>query len=172
VEAILDRREVIAKFGNPDQPRDDHGRWTSGGGFPNAVKYLRDHPGKTSKKGCARLVTEAFEKDGVYIKPEDRPHTGDAKDYGPALKKSGFSQVAAAGEGEGYPPTGESKEYRPQVGDVAVIQDVPGHPSGHMAMFNGKRWQPEYSQTSDREGFWPSHDYTNVKPRYAIYRHK
>jgi hypothetical protein len=41
-----------------------------------------------------------------------------------------------------------------------------------MAMFDGKRWLPEYNQTSDPRGFWPSHAYTTLNPSYAIYRYK
>lgn len=33
-----------------------------------------------------------------------------------------------------------------QAGDVVVVQDIPGHRYGHMAMFNGTQWVSDFRQ--------------------------
>jgi hypothetical protein len=170
-QLVLDRMEVVSRFYNSNQPRDDHGRWTSGGALPNAVKYLDSHtkplneltPKERENPNCAKIVREALAQDGIDIKPADRPSSGFAKDYGPALKKSGFEEVVNADRGAG-PPNRSTLE----AGDVVVIQDIPGHSAGHMAMWTGSRWISYFKQ----ENFWPHRDYGTISPPYVIYRQK
>ena len=161
--AILHRMQAVAKFYNPDQPRDDHGRWTSAGALPNAVAYLEAHATARSRNACAAAVRTALEQDGIVISPTERPDSHAAKDYGPALEKHGFNKVAIAQTGEGYPPVG----YTPEAGDVVIIQSTGGHKDGHMAMYTGSRWISDFEQP----GFWPHSDYGRARPRYVIYRH-
>jgi hypothetical protein len=56
---------------------------------------------------------------------------------------------------------------QPKAGDVAVIQPIPGHPHGHMAMFNGKKWVSDFKQ---RYGYYPSGAYRKLQPSVVIYR--
>lgn len=56
----------------------------------------------------------------------------------------------------------------PQSGDVAVIQPIPGHPDGHMSMYDGKEWISDFKQL---HGLYPSQTYRTAQPSYKIYRH-
>ena len=79
--------------------------------------------------------------------------TGSAKDYGSLLTASGFISVQDA----------------PRAGDVAVIQPIPGHPDGHMTMYNGTQWVSDYKQPAVY-GYYPSASYRQQRPPVAIYR--
>jgi len=168
--AILERAKTIATFYNPDQPRDAHGWWTSGGTLkvPKAIAKLEKAAGDRSSGKCATKVVDAIEAGGVAVR-----RTKFAKDYGPNLLESGFDEKTKASAGQGYPP---NKDYRPQAGDVVVIRPSnSAHPDGHMAMFNGKQWVSDYWQvttTDDPTGFWPGASYRTSHPSYVIYRPK
>jgi len=161
---ILDRVQTIAAFYNPNQPRDAHGRWTSGGTLDvqKAVAKL-ERAGDRSLHQCAKYVREAIEAGGIVFKEEDLPKSHFAKHYGDTLEKYGFVNEAEASVGQGFPP---NKSYTPKAGDVVVIQSTSTSPEGHMAMFSGKQWISDFKQ---RE-FWPGPDYREQKPSYVIYR--
>jgi hypothetical protein len=172
--AILDRMQAIARLHNPDQPRGPDGRWVGGGALPNAVKYLDSHtkplndltPKERQNPNCAHFVTEALAQDGIDIKPSERPKPPYAKGYGAALERHGFDREAQVSQGVGYPPPKEMN-YTPEPGDVVVIQSIPRHPEGHIAMYTGDRWDSYFKQ----DHFWPHRDYGKFNPSYIIYRY-
>lgn len=114
-----------------------------------AVAFLDAHAAPSSQGRCAQYVRMAIQAGGVTLVP-----TGAAKDYGERLLDAGFSTVS----------TGE----RAQAGDVAVIQPVPGHPYGHMTMFDGTLWVSDFKQLN---GLYPGASYRRMKPSYLIYRY-
>jgi NlpC/P60 family len=113
-----------------------------------AVNYLRWHANTGSHGDCARYVREAIERGGIKL---DR--TASAKDYGSSLLHAGFREVSGT---------------FPQRGDVVVIEAIPRHPHGHMAMFDGDIWISDFKQ---QHGFYPGPDYRAAAPRYKMYRH-
>src|SRR5262249_23470326 len=116
-----------------------------------AVKYLQDNAEPHSTGNCAHYVREAIEAGGVTL---IRHHS--AKDYGPSLLVVGFNLIRS---GLGYIH---------QLGDVGIVQPIPGHPHGHMAMFDGKHWISDFVQW---HGIYPGQSYRKEKPAYAIYRY-
>lgn len=56
----------------------------------------------------------------------------------------------------------------PIKGDVIVIQPAPGHPDGHMAIYDGTHWISDFKQL---HGFYPGPAYRNAQPAYKMYRH-
>lgn len=48
-----------------------------------------------------------------------------------------------------------------------IIQPIPGHPHGHMAMYDGAYWISDFVQYY---GFYPGNAYRTAKPPYQIYR--
>lgn len=116
-----------------------------------AVKHLQQKAKKHSTGHCAQYVREAIEAGGVLL-----VRHGSAKDYGPSLTAVGFMAVS----------TGASYHHR--AGDVGIVQPIPGHPHGHMAMFDGKHWISDFEQL---HGIYPGKGYRKDKPPYAIYRY-
>lgn len=99
---------------------------------------------------CAAYVRVALEKAGM----DTSGHPVDAKDWGPTLEKNGFTPV-------------DKNNYVPKKGDVVVFQTYPGgHPSGHMAGFNGKNWMSDYEQWD----LWGGKGRRKYKPPHVIYR--
>jgi hypothetical protein len=138
--------------------------------LPRAVAYLekRAAPDYRGSKGkCATFAREALAEDGIKI--ADKDHGTSAYSYERTLRmgKYGFDVVADVDPGVDFPPP-PSQKYTPEAGDVVVIQAIPGHPDGHMAMYSGTRWISDFKQ----ERFWPHHDYDMAKPHYVIFRHK
>lgn len=115
----------------------------------NAVSYLKSHAQPGSTNNCAKYVRLAIQAGGVNV-----PHTLSAKDYGAKLEIVGFQAVPAT------TPL--------QPGDVAIIQPIPGHPHGHMAMYDGKIWISDFRQL---HGFYPGQSYRAIRPPYQFYRH-
>jgi hypothetical protein len=114
-----------------------------------AIQHLQAHVLPASKGRCATFTRRAIAAGGIRLAYE-----GDAKDYGSSLKTSGFREVSSTGP------------FR--AGDVAVIQPVTGHSSGHMCMFDGSIWISDFKQL---RGLYPGPVYRNEKPSYRIYRH-
>ena len=98
---------------------------------------------------CAKHVRIALEAAGANT----AGHPVSAKDYGPLLKKNGFTVVIAT-------------PYVPQLGDIAVIQRTSNGPHGHIEGYDGANWISDFVQ---RE-FWPGPKYRAEKPRFEIYR--
>jgi hypothetical protein len=116
-----------------------------------AVKHLQDHHEDCSKGHCARYVREAIEAGGVTL----IRHVS-AKNYGSSLLAAGFMLI----------PSGP--DYMHRAGDVGIVQPIPGHPHGHMAMFDGKYWISDFVQ---KHGIYPGQSYRTAKPPYSIYRY-
>lgn len=101
-----------------------------------------------SRGRCAEYVRKAIKGGGITM-----AHTHWAKDYGPVLKLAGFYEVIGG---------------LPKKGDVVVIQPAPGHPAGHMAIYDGTRWVSDFKQL---HGLYPGPAYRSAQPSYTIYRH-
>ncbi len=115
-----------------------------------ALEHLRKNAQGKSQQDCATYVRRAIEAGGIKVEPRVR----DAQDYGPSLEHAGFVKI--------------TENTEPQAGDVAVIQSPStAHPSGHMAMFDGKKWISDYRQ---EQGLYPNSTYRANKPKYDIYR--
>jgi hypothetical protein len=115
--------------------------------------------GRKSSGDCARFTREAIEEGfSQSIMPRHRS----AKDYGASLLAVGFT--AMPGMCGGF-----------QAGDVVVIEAFPGHPHGHMAMFDGSKWVSDFQQNNyvGREGgLYPGKAWEQARPGYTIYRLK
>ena len=115
-----------------------------------AANYADIHVQPNSTGNCATYVRKAIEWGGATL---GRTHY--AKDYGPVLEEAGFHTVLTA----------------PRKGDIVVIQPAPGHPSGHMAIYNGTVWVSDFTQNDGPQGFYPGQAYRTAQPAYKIYRH-
>lgn len=113
----------------------------------SAANYAESHAEIFSRGRCAQYVRRAIEWGGISL-----PHTHSAKDYGHILESGGFQTVSGT----------------PQKGDVIVIQPAPGHPDGHMAIYDGEHWISDFKQL---HGFYPGPAYRSAQPSYKIYRH-
>jgi hypothetical protein len=128
-----------------------------------AVQFLHDNisPKKYGDRACARNVANAVRASGIKVTPppvriKEGASAPWAKDYGPSLEAAGFDRVTEIG-------------YTPQKGDIVVIQSIPKHKEGHMAMYDGKQWVSDFKQEN---GIWPHRDYQKYGADYAIYRHR
>jgi hypothetical protein len=120
----------------------------------NAVAHLDAHAKTHSLGRCAQYVRQAIEAGGVKL----QRHIS-AKDYGPSLTTTGFVKIISEHA---------DASYHHLAGDVAIIQPIPGHPDGHMTMFDGKHWVSDFVQM---HGVYPGASYRLAKPAYAIYRY-
>jgi len=128
------------------------------GGVPSAEETARAlqldqlrTAGNTYTGHCAHAVVQAIEADGTtHIHP---PIGALAKDYGPSLEAAGY---------EALPPG-----TPPEANDVVVIQNAPGHPAGHMAMYDGTQWISDAQQGDD---FYPAQIYRTNHTPYVSYR--
>lgn len=116
----------------------------------SAATFAYSHAEVASTHQCAKYVRKAIEWGGISL-----PHTHYAKDYGQILEAAGFYEVRGA----------------PQRGDVVVIEGFPGHPEGHMAIFDGSIWISDFKQRLGPDGIYPGPDYRTSRPPYKIYRH-
>lgn len=115
-----------------------------------AANFADSHAEPHSTGNCAKYVRHAVEWGGISVEP-----TGSAKDYGGRLESAGFYEIYGD----------------PRKGDVVVIQPIPGHPHGHMALFDGLIWVSDFRQQAGADGFYPGSAYKSIKPPYKIYRH-
>ncbi len=111
-----------------------------------ATQYARINAKPHSIGACAHYVSEAIRFGGVYI-----PNTPYARDMGNTLLTAGFQYT----DGNLY------------IGDIAVIQPVPGHPYGHACIYDGNNWISDFIQQS----MYPGPAYRTTRPPYAIFRH-
>ncbi|HBK06929.1 MAG TPA: hypothetical protein DDZ81_13970 [Acetobacteraceae bacterium] len=90
-----------------------------------------------------------------------------AKNFGPGLISAGFQTV-------------DLSTYKPQIGDIAVIQPIPGSGiAGHVDMWDGAHWVSDYIQrnipvTNAVGSFFsplPGQNWINANASYQIYRH-
>lgn len=99
-----------------------------------AVEYLDEHAEKRSVGLCASYVRHAISAGGIptYFHP---PVASMYIDYLPWL---GFEKIEAD----------DLSTYLPQKGDIVVFEAVDGHPFGHIAMYDGRRWVSDFKQRS------------------------
>jgi hypothetical protein len=117
------------------------------------TKHLRKKAKEKSQRRCAFYVRLALQAGGASL----GDHPGDAKDYGPLLRRIGFSEIAVEN-----PAT-----YKFMKGDIVVIQPYDGgNPSGHIAGFDGRQWISDFKQRD----FWSGPLYRKHKPSHAFYR--
>lgn len=117
--------------------------------------HLRDNADKSGygHGKCAYFVRQALKAGNV--KPATWPV--DAKDWGPTLLRAGFHEI----------PVDDIALFKPQRGDVAIIQATTNRTSGHIQGFDGINWTSDFVQA---HGFWPGPEYRTEKPAYVIYR--
>lgn len=111
-----------------------------------AATYARQHAASHSLGKCAHYVSNAIRHGGITFS-----NTHYAKDMGYTLSTHGFSQSYG----------------NPVTGDVAVIQPIPGHPYGHVCIYDGHQWISDFIQRT----MYPGQSYRNLHPSYVIYRH-
>lgn len=117
------------------------------------AEHLRKGAAKTSKKRCAFYVRLALEAAGG--KPKGYPV--DAKDWGPTLRRMGFSEIQVE----------DPDKHKFMAGDIVVIQPYDGgNKSGHIAAFDGRVWISDFVQRD----FWSGPGYREHKPSHAFYR--
>jgi type VI secretion system secreted protein VgrG len=114
---------------------------------------LRKSASKESSKRCAIYVRLALEAGGG----KTNGHPGDAKDWGPTLRRMGFSEIKVE----------DPNKYKFMAGDIVVIQPYAGgNKSGHIAAFDGRVWISDFFQSD----FWSGPGYRKYKPSHAFYR--
>ncbi|EMX7707833.1 C40 family peptidase [Salmonella enterica] len=113
-----------------------------------AVNYAKTHAGSHSQGRCAEFTRKAIQAGGITL-----GHTYHAKDYGPMLRSAGFTAIGTY--------------EMPREGDVIIIQPYAGgNPSGHMAIYDGTEWYPDFKQRD----MWAGPGYRAARPSYTIYR--
>lgn len=129
-----------------------------------AIAHLQVNAKPASLNQCAMFVRQALDAGGFNIPP-----VRDAKNYGSELVDAGFQPVATWSQQlDNLPSSGYLPDYKPEAGDVAVIQPyVGGNSSGHMTMYDGNQWISDFKQ----RGIWPGAGYRAYKPNYVIYRY-
>ncbi len=118
-----------------------------------SLKHLRRHALLKSAAKCATFIRQALNAGGFPNKHKPK----DAKDYRAYLTLYGFAEMSVS-----------ITEYRPEVGDITVIQSYPGgNSSGHIAMFDGQEWISDFRQRD----MWSGSGYRSHQPAFRIYRH-
>lgn len=136
----------------------------------SALSHLNTSAHTRSQSNCAAYVRQAIEAGGMTItRPAPRPGLTypAAADYGSHIQAKGFVPVYTYA-GNGSPLPNITSVPGQQAGDVVIIQPIPGHPYGHMAMFNGTQWISDFRQ--EQLGFYPGSAYQNLKPAFIMYR--
>jgi hypothetical protein len=116
---------------------------------PRVNTEIKKLAGYKSLGRCAAYVREAVQRaQGSPVYPVGIVA---AKDYGPWLEKQGYRR--------------SSKTYtQAQVGDIAVMQNSPNHPYGHICVkCDDGHWRSDFVQNS----FFPYIDGSH--PSYVIY---
>nr|WP_049007306.1 hypothetical protein [Enterobacter cloacae] len=112
-----------------------------------AISYARSHAQPKSTGNCAHYVTEAIRSGGRLKILNTRL----AKDMGLTLVNAGFRLIYD----------------QPHAGDVAVIQNIVGHDSGHVCIYDGQQWISDFVQRT----MYPGQAYRNIQPHYELFRH-
>jgi RHS repeat-associated protein len=140
---------------NPVNWMDPWGLWDP----KAAADYLKNNWKYTYSQGrCAAAVRRAINAGGVPTPNNPVP----AKDYKDYLPRIDFQLV-------------DQKNYRPQVGDIAVFPEIAGNPSGHIEMYVGGGWQSDYVQpATPNDGTYGNGFVANqawAKKPFAIFRY-
>lgn len=115
--------------------------------------HLRSKAVDKSRGKCVLYVRLALRAGGANL----GKHPEHAKDYGPVLRRIGYSEIAVEN-----PAT-----YKFMKGDIVVIQPYTGgSKSGHIAAFDGTQWISDFVQRD----FWSGPQYRKHKPTHAFYR--
>jgi len=165
---IMDRVNALIATYDPNQPRDERGRWTAFDAQKAVAYIVKATEGRAPGNQCAHVVMNALRAGGIKFNEDDIPKNPASADrFGPALENAGFEPVPEA-RSNGGRDAPDSESLKP--GDVVIIQHMLGHPDGHMALYGGKqRWYSDFPQRH----FWPNQrDYGDAKPAYVVYRHK
>lgn len=104
-----------------------------------AISYASSHALTSPSGRCAYYVRKALAAGGITSL--ESSHPGHAYQYGSYLKKAGFTAVYT-----GVYKTGMSSISGLKAGDIVVFQPVAGHPSGHIAIYDGRNWISDYRQ--------------------------
>jgi hypothetical protein len=98
----------VKKAGPPDEPRDSHGEWTSGGAVLQADKYntrIVSKPSSRSVRRGRRTIQEMVMAHAVEYQDSGRPmrtswttSRGEAEAWQAAIQQTGYSA-----SGRGYP---------------------------------------------------------------------
>lgn len=115
-------------------------------------QHLRKNAQKQSIGKCARYVRLALQAGGMAV--QNQPLH--AKDYGPVLRRMGFSEIKVEN-----PAT-----YKFLKGDIVIIQPYSEGKSGHIAAFDGRVWISDFVQRD----FWSGAGYRKHRPSHAFYR--
>ena len=116
------------------------------------TQHLRKHAQTKSVGKCAKYVRLGLQAGGAVV--QNQPTH--AKDYGPSLRRLGFSELAVEN-----PDT-----YKFMKGDIVVIQPYGKGKSGHIAVFDGRVWISDFVQRD----FWSGASYRKFRPSHAFYR--
>jgi len=128
-----------------------------------SVQSLRDNaePGYTGN--CGTYVRQALQEGGIPWGNGPGGNPRHAADFGGELQRQGFDSLASGSvTGRGTPDG-----YTPQSGDVIVFDRVPGHSSGHVAMYDGTNWISDTNQGRDPVS---SNAYVRNQGGYTAYR--
>jgi hypothetical protein len=115
--------------------------------------HLRKKARDKSQGRCAAYVRLALQAGGATL----GQHPVHAKDYGPTLRRIGFSEIVVE----------DPATYKFMKGDIVVIEPNPGgSKSGHIAGYDGTQWISDFIQ----KDFWSGPLYRKHKPSHAFYR--
>jgi uncharacterized Zn-binding protein involved in type VI secretion len=129
-----------------------------------SVEALRNNAEPDYTGRCGTYVRQALQEGGIPWGNGPGGNPGHAADFGPELQRHGFESVASGNLTErGGTPGG----FGAQAGDVIVFDRVPGHSSGHVAMYDGNNWISDTNQGRDPVSNWR---YVNNNGGYTIYR--
>ncbi len=117
-----------------------------------AIKHLNLNAQSRSLGRCAEFIRKSVEAGGVVLQ-----RCASAKDYDRSLLAAGFVPVPVHTPQEQF-----------MVGDIVIVEPIPGHPHGHMAMFDGSAWISDFRQ---RHGHYPGPRYRQLRPAYTVYRY-
>jgi hypothetical protein len=118
-----------------------------------SVNELKKNAKSKSSGQCAKYTRIAIEAGGVALTRHNS-----AKDYGSSLTAVGFVEI-------------EMEDYwggKYLAGDVVILQNVTGHPHGHMAMYDGQFWVSDFVQSS----IYPATAYPQHNASFVVYRYK
>lgn len=133
----------------PERPVDDGRQFNPG----NAITTLHSNASPRPTGYCARAVRKAISAGLGIDTTAVTGSIGSAADYSGELGKLGFAPL-------------NWNRYSPKVGDVLVEPRLPGHPHGHIAMFDGSRWVSDFPQRD----MWGGTAYRHYK-RGVVFRH-